>query len=152
MDRGADSGVTFHSAAAAGRRLVWTEERRWRGRVRAVLVAARATDGSVFRRTELARNETGFGLRELDAVVTPGGTVATFVRVSAGDDSAGQRLVLYRGGEEVREVTRGNLAYLGLEDGRTLRWTDGADRVYRDLNPPTRNNAGCPRRERSSAF
>lgn len=146
LDPEAASGVGYHGGAAAGRRLVWVEERRWRGRARVVLVEARATDGSVFRRRELARNRDGFEPGELDAVVTAGGTVATFV--PAGD----QRVVVRRGGRELRELDRGSFGYLGLEDEYTVRWTvisNGlAERRYHDLLPPPRGEAGCPRRGR----
>jgi len=122
------------------------EERRWRGRARVVLVEARATDGSVFRRRELARNREGFGAREHQAVVTAGGTVATVV-----PEADTQRLVLRRGGREVREIERAFIKALGIEDGRTLRWLASGPtfgRRYLDLAPLPRNDAGCPARER----
>jgi hypothetical protein len=146
LDSGTDRGVGYHGAAAAGRRLVWVEERRWRGRARVVLVEARATDGSVFRRRELARNREGFGAREHQAVVTAGGNVATVV-----SEADTQRLVLRRGGREVREIERAFIKALGIEDGRTLRWLASGPtfgRRYLDLAPLPRNDAGCPARER----
>lgn len=152
LDPSADSGVRYQGAAAAGRRLVWVEERHWRGRARAVLVEARATDGSVFRRSELARNPIRVGLGELDAVVTEGGTVATFSPVADSETPVVQRLVLYRGGREIREIDRGDLSYLDIEDIRTLRWvserSSDAPRHYHDLFAPPRDGAGCPQRER----
>lgn len=146
LDQEAKQGVAYEGASAAGRRLVWVEERWWRGRARAVLVEARATDRLVVRSKELGRRPISTGLGELDVVVTADGTVATF----AGDDAL--RLVVRRGGRELRELDRGAFGYLGLEDGRTVRVTayvNGiAERRYHDLGPLPRGETGCSRRER----
>jgi hypothetical protein len=145
LDREADEGVMLRGGFAAGRRLVWVEATRSRGRTRVVLVEARATDRSTFRRRELYEGPIRPHPVGLDAVVTPGGTVATLVPVADG-----AALMLRRGGREVRELDRGDLGYLALEDGLTVRASvvDGVLRRYYDLRPPPQGDAGCPRRGR----
>jgi hypothetical protein len=127
------------------RAAVTVEATRSEARTRVVLVEARATDRSTFRRREIYEGPIGPDPVGLDAVVTPGGTAATLVPVAGG-----AALVLRRGGREVRELDRGDLGYLALEDGVTVRASvvNGVSRRYHDLRPPPQGDAGCPRRER----
>jgi hypothetical protein len=124
--RGRSQGRVLEAASAAGRRVAWAE-RRIRRRVTtgraAVSVVRRNGTATVLRERRVLR--TG-RWAELDVALTTRGELAWL---------AGERLVVEHPGRRPRVAARGEFYGLGVDDDRTLRWSEDGDLRFLDLRP-----------------
>jgi hypothetical protein len=102
-------------ASAAGNRVAWIESRGSRVVIRVVRVGRRVTP--LRRIVRSARRPRFFGV-----VLTRGGDLAWL----ASSSQRGGEVAVARPGRAPRVLDRDASADLGLEDGRTLRWSDFA--------------------------
>lgn len=135
-------GRAIVDASVAGRRVAWLESIHGRRRGAAAVYVADGRSGRIVQRRYVLDRAIESAYDPSGVALTTRGELAWSVGSSADD----MRVVLALPGAAPRELARGLLHGIGLEDDGTLVWRDGRDgQASYDL-PGRDFGAGCPKR------
>jgi hypothetical protein len=140
-------GRVIADASVAGRRVAWLESIQGRSRGAAAVLVANGRTGRIVRRRYVLDSALGDPGGPVGVALTTRGELAWTVGPTEDD----MRVVLALPAAAPRELARGRVAGLGLEDDGTLLWHDGRDGLASYDLPGRDFGAGCPKRRREYA-